>query len=114
MLPALVSMLEFLSGEISMDSDNQETLRQDDATNKILEAIGDLRREIGDLRREMNERFVKVEGELKEMKDLQMSFDVRLDRHEAMLLNMRADMKVLRAEVEAWATDVLDLQRKVA
>lgn len=90
-----------------MDSDSQETLRQDDGTNKILEAIGDLRRE-------MNERFEKIESELQTMKQLQLSFDVRLDRHEAMLLNMRADMKVLRAEVEAWATDVLDLQRKVA
>ena len=104
-----------------MNSDNEETLRPDDATHKILEAIGGLRQEIGDLHREMNERFVKtearltnIEGELKEMKDLQRSFDVRLDRHEAMLLNMRADMKILRAEVEAWALDVLDLQRKVA
>lgn len=90
-----------------MDSDNQETLPQDEAANKILEAITDLRRE-------MNARLTNIEGELKDMKDLQRSFDVRLDRHEAMLLNMRADMKILRAEVEAWALDVLDLQRKVA
>jgi hypothetical protein len=90
-----------------MNSDSQETLRQDDGTNKILEAIGDLRRE-------MNERFEKVESELQTMKQLQLSFDVRLDRHEAMLLNVRADMKVLRAEVEAWAQDVMDLQQKVA
>ena len=90
-----------------MNSDSQETLRQDDGTNKILEAIGDLRRE-------MVERFEKVESELQTMKQLQLSFDVRLDRQEAMLLNVRADVKVLRAEVEAWAEDVADLQRKVA
>ncbi|HLM00736.1 MAG TPA: hypothetical protein VK400_06750 [Pyrinomonadaceae bacterium] len=104
-----------------MNSDSEETLRPDEATNKILEAIGGLHRE-------MNERFVKtearltniearltnIEGELKDMKDLQRSFAMRLDRHEAMLLNMRADMKILRAEVEGWALDVLDLQRKVA
>lgn len=97
-----------------MDSDNQETLRHDDGANKILEAIGDLRREMNERFEKAETRLARIEGEIKEMKDLQLNFDVRLDRQEAMLLNMRADVKVLRAEVESWARDVLDLQRKVA
>ncbi|HEX8734957.1 MAG TPA: hypothetical protein VF721_06535 [Pyrinomonadaceae bacterium] len=76
-----------------MNSDSQETLRQDDGTNKILEAIGDLRREMNERFGKTEVRLTNIEGELREMKDLQMSFGVRLDRHEAMLLNMRADMK---------------------
>lgn len=97
-----------------MNSDSQETLRQDDGTNKILEAIGDLRREMNERFGKTETRLTSIESKLKEMKDLQMSFDVQLDRQEALLLNTRADMKVLRAEVEAWAEDVTDLQQKVA
>ena len=50
-----------------------------------------------------------------------MSFDVRIDRIEALtheVLNVaytaRADVKVLREEVRAWAKDVADLQLKTA
>jgi hypothetical protein len=77
------------SGDTLMESD--ETLRQnEDSTNKILQAIG-----------EMGERFEKVENDLHPMRQLQLSFDVRLDRLEAVVINVRADVKVLRAEVEA-------------
>jgi chromosome segregation ATPase len=97
-----------------MGSDNQETLRQqDDATNRILEAIADLRVEMNERFGKTEARLTNIESELKELKDLQLSFDARLDRYEAMLLNMRADVKVLRAEVEAWAREVLELQGKV-
>ncbi len=111
-------MLESLSEEFFMDS--EETLRKDDeGTNRILEAISglhqevtnlrqDTRQQIADLRREMNERFTKVETEIGEIKQLQFSFDVRLERVQAMAhdaLNighdLKADVKVLRAEVEA-------------
>ncbi|MGI9056221.1 MAG: hypothetical protein ACR2F2_10525 [Pyrinomonadaceae bacterium] len=105
--------------------DSQETLRQDDeATDKILQAIGDLRREvnqqIGDLRREMNERLTKIENEIAEVKQSQFSFDVRLERVQAMAhdaLNighdLKADVKILTAEVRAWSADVFELQQKV-
>lgn len=104
-----------------MDSDTQETLRQDDATNRILEAINALRTETFERLDSVDRRLFKLEKEVGEMKDLQLTFDVRLDRLEGMAhevlqvaYNVRADVKVLRAEVTAWAGDVLDLQRKVA
>jgi proline dehydrogenase len=105
--------------------ESEDTLRKnDDATNKILEAINSLRQEtrqqIGDLRREMNERFTKIETEIEEIKQSQFSFDVRLDRVQAMAhdaLNighdLKADVKILHAEVRAWAADVMDLQQKI-
>jgi hypothetical protein len=106
--------------------ESEETLRKDEATNKILEAIIEMRQDVNaqiiEMRREMNTqinelrqemllRFEKVESELQTMKQLQLSFDVRLDRLEAMNLNIRADVKILRAEVEAWAADVVLLRK---
>jgi len=112
--------------------ESEETLRQtDEETNKILQAIGSLSREIADLReetrqeikdlrREMNERFTKIETDIEEIKQSQFSFDVRLERVQAMAhdaLNighdLKADVKILTAEVRAWAADVVDLQQKV-
>jgi hypothetical protein len=95
-----------------MESD--ETLRQNkESTDKILQAIGDLRRE-------MNERFAKIETVIEEIKQSQFSFDVRLERVQAMAhdaLNighdLKADVKILTAEVRAWAADVADLQQKI-
>ncbi|HEX9961452.1 MAG TPA: hypothetical protein VGB00_11000 [Pyrinomonadaceae bacterium] len=104
-----------------MDSDTQETLRQDDGTNKILEAINALRAETFERLDSIDRRLFKLEKDVGEMKDLQLTFDVRLDRLESMAheslqiaYGVRADVKVLRAEVAAWAEDVTDLQRKVA
>jgi len=117
-----------------MESD--ETLRRDEeSTNKILQAINEFRQEvssqiselrqetrqqIGDLRREMNERFTKVGTEIEEIKQSQFSFDVRLERVQAMAhdaLNighdLKADVKILTAEVRSWAADVAELQQKI-
>lgn len=112
---------------------SDETLKQNEATNQILKAIGDLSREVGDLRREvgdlrreladlrreMNERFAKIEVDIDEIKQSQFSFDVRLDRVQAMAhdaLNighdLKADVKILTAEVRAWAADVTSLQQQ--
>ena len=85
--------------------------------------IGDLRQEtrqqIGDLRREMNERFTRLENELGQAKDNIFSLDVRLERVQAMAhdgLNighdLKADVKILHAEVRAWAQDVLSLEKR--
>ena len=103
---------------------SDETIRQDEATNQILQAIAGLRsevrQEIADLRREMNERFTKIETEIDEIKQSQFSFDVRLDRVQAMAhdaLNighdLKADVKILTAEVRAWAADVAGLQQQI-
>lgn len=116
--------------------ESEETLRQnEESTNKILQAINELshqaqqqiselrqeiRQQIGDLRREMNERFSKIENEIVEIKQTQFSFDVRLERIQAMAhdaLNighdLKADVKILTAEVRAWAADVAELQQKI-
>jgi chromosome segregation ATPase len=138
----IVYMLESAVGYETMASD--ETLRQNEGTNLILQAIaefqgevrreigeirqeirgirqeiGEIRQEIGDLRRQMNERFSKVEAEIEEIKQSQFSFDVRLDRVQAMAhdaLNighdLKADVKVLTAELRAWAADVVGLQQQ--
>lgn len=83
-----------------MESD--DTLqRNEESTKKILQAIGGLRRE-------MNERFAKIENDIEEIKQSQFSFDVRLERVQAMAhdaLNighdLKADVKILTAEVRA-------------
>lgn len=123
--------------------ESEETLRMDDdGTNKILEAINnlrqetqqqisdlrqetrqqiaDLRRDMTDLRRDMNEGFTRIETEIDEVKQLQFTFDVRLERVQAMAhdaLNighdLKADVKILTAEVRAWAADVMSLQVKI-
>lgn len=101
--------------------ESEDTLRKnDEATNKILQAIGDVRQQIGDLRREMNERFAKVEADIEEIKQSQFGFDVRLERVQAMAhdaLNighdLKADVKILTAEVRVWAADVTEIQQKV-
>jgi len=119
-----------------MNTDRQETSLE---KNTILDAINamrqDIRGEIDALRREINERFDKVEArltnvearltnvesEIAEIKVLQFSFDVRLERiegatYESLSIghNLRADVKILRAEVGAWAKDVMRLDQQPA
>ena len=85
-------------------------LRQD-VNQQINDLRQDVNQQINDLRQDMNERLAKIEGDLQIMKHLQLSFDVRFDRLEAVVLNVRADVKILRAEVEAWSKDVNSLQK---
>lgn len=84
---------------------------------------------LGEMRRETNERFDRMEQRLDGMEQhydqkfedirLQMmSFDVRIDRLEAIgheclnvAFNARADVKVFREEVRAWATEVANLSK---
>lgn len=108
----------------------------------ILDAINELKGEIKSVKTEMNEKFdavnkqfdavniqfdninlnfKRVDSQFEEIRLQMMSFDVRIDRLEAMsheLLNIafnnRADVKVLREEVRAWAKDVMKLEQKVA
>lgn len=93
---------------------SEETLKQNDGTNLILGAIADLRRE-------MNERFAKIETEIDEIKQSQFSFDVRLDRVQAMAhdaLNighdLKADVKILSAELRSWAAEVVGIQQNLS
>lgn len=69
----------------------------------------------------INSQFESVNAQFEEVRLQMMSFDVRIDRLEAMsheLLNIafnnRADVKVLREEVRAWSKDVQKLEQKVA
>lgn len=72
---------------------------------------------INGLRQKMNAKFEQVDSRFEEMRLQMMSFDVRIDRIEALThevlnvaYNTRADVKVLREEVRAWAKDVAELQ----
>ena len=112
-----------------MNNDSQETLLE---KNTILDAINSVRQEVNykidTLRQEMNERFDKaelrlttVEHNVEEIKNLQFGFDVRLERiesaaYEALSIGhgWRADVKILRAEVGAWAKSVLRLEKQLA
>lgn len=95
-----------LGAEDSLMESDETLRRNEESTNKILEAISGLRQE-------MNARFEKLESEWQTMKQMQLSFDVRLDRLEAVVINVRADVKVLRAEVEVWSKDAHSLQKNL-
>lgn len=104
-------------------------------TNTILEAIAGMRYEINERFNQIDERFKNIESRLRHLEDevedikkLQFSFDVQLDRlvslnHEAISVaskslsishDLRADVRILRAEVRAWSQDVISLQNKAA
>lgn len=106
----------------TMNNDSQETLLE---KNAILDAISAMRQElksdIGVLRQEMNARLTRLETEVEEIKSAQFGFDVRLERiegaaYESLSIghNLRADVKILRAEVGAWAKDVMRLETQMA
>ncbi|MDQ3132002.1 MAG: hypothetical protein M3Q99_14735 [Acidobacteriota bacterium] len=70
---------------------------------------------------EVNKRFQVMENRLEDMRLEMMSFDVRIDRLQAMshenlniAYGVRADVKVLREEVSAWSKEVIELQLKAA
>ena len=101
-----------------MNVDNQETLLE---KNAILDAINSMRQEINNRFDNIEVRLSRVESEVTEIKELQFSFDVRLERiegaaYESLSIghNLRADVKILRAEVGAWAKDVMRLERQLA
>lgn len=111
-----------------MNSD-QETLPNNE---QILKAILDLRSEMNSkidglqaevtgLRTEVTDLRTEMDARFEDMRLQMSSFDVRIDRIEALtheVLNVaftaRADVKVLREEVRAWAKDIADLQLKAA
>ena len=87
---------------------------------QLFAAIKDLQQQMIEQFNQMNKRFNDVDRRFEDMPLQMLSFDVRLDRMEAasykvleIAINTRADVKVLREEVHAWAKDVVDLQEKV-
>lgn len=119
-----------------MNNESQETILE---KNLILDAINAMRQEVNQkidaMRQETNGRFDRieirlvniearlttVEADIIEIKESQFSFDVRLERiegvaHESLSIghNLRADVKILRAEVGAWAKDVMRLETQLA
>lgn len=103
--------------------------------NNLQLAVNNIQLAISNLQVEMNTRFEQVDSRFEqidsrfeqidrrheEMRLQMMSFDVRIDRIEALThevlnvaYNARADVKVLREEVHSWAKNVHDLQLKVA
>jgi hypothetical protein len=80
---------------------------------------------LNDLQQEMNTNLVSLQQEMnakfEDMRLQMMSFDVRLDRMQALVYealtvghNTRADVRVLREEVTGWSKEIKDLHLKAA
>ncbi|HEX8736889.1 MAG TPA: hypothetical protein VF721_16265 [Pyrinomonadaceae bacterium] len=100
----------------------EETLPNNE---QLLKAIKEMHLEMNtnfnDFRAEMNAKFAHVDERFEDMRLQMMSFDVRLDRMQALvyesltvLHNTRADVRVLREEVTGWSKEIKDLQLKAA
>ena len=107
-----------------MNSD-EETLPNNEQILKAILGMRDeiqgLGTEVNGLRTEVNGLRTEMDARFEDMRLQMMSFDVRIDRIEALtheVLNVafsaRADVKVLREEVRSWAKDVAELQLKAA
>jgi hypothetical protein len=84
----------------------------------ILEAINRVSERVGNLENKVNQMEVRIERRFEDMRLQLMSFDVRIDRIESMgyealsvAYGVRAYVKVLREEVNAWMKDVQFLQK---
>lgn len=113
-----------------MDSENTQETSPNLKT--ILDAINGLEQRvnqsINDLEQRMNERFNNVEARLtliendvRQVKEMQFVFENEFDRLQAIIhqsLNLahenRADVRIMRKEIAAWAQDVRNLQRQPA
>lgn len=101
----------------------------------VLDAINGLQQEINNLRQEMNERFnsveqrltnveqrlTNVENDVREIKEMQFVFENEFDRLQASAYKSlqlshenRADVRIMRKEIEAWSADVRNLAKQVA
>jgi len=121
------------------NADSQDTLPN---LETILKAINGLRQEVNDsinglrqelndsingLRQEINERFDKVEvrltvveGDVQQIKEMMFVFENEFDRLLALSYKSlelshenRADVRIMRKEITAWANDVLALERRI-
>jgi hypothetical protein len=107
-----------------MSEESKDTL----IDNKtILEAIKALSAKVDSVQTDLNKKFddvnkriYNVELTIVEIKNSQFSMDVRLERvegsvfeHLSIAHNLRADVKVLRAEVMAWAKDITNLEKQL-
>ncbi len=94
----------------------QDTLPNNE---QLLNAINALFSEMQNIRMEMQNMRAEMDARFEDNRLQMMSFDVRIDRIQALtheVLNVsyaaRADVKVLREEVSAWAKDVAELQTR--
>ena len=78
--------------------------------------INEVRQEIKEVRQEIG----RIEKDVEEIKNLQFSFDVQLERIESAAYkplsighDLRADVKILHAEVSAWTKDVMRLEKQL-
>ncbi|MGI8638569.1 MAG: hypothetical protein ACR2MG_01235 [Pyrinomonadaceae bacterium] len=105
--------------------ENQDTLPN---LETILNAINGLRQEMNmrfdkvEMRlTNVESRLTNVENDVRQIKDMQFVFENEFDRllalsHKALQLSHenRADVRIMRKEIEAWSADVMNLERKVA
>ncbi len=104
--------------------DNRNLLEAINLLTKEFSSFRDeMRQEVSELRQEVNainKRLNNLELNVEEIKNSQFSVDVRLEREEGSVFknlsiahNLRADVKVLGAEVIAWAKDVSRLEKQI-
>lgn len=118
-----------------MENSEKDTLPN---LQTVLDAVNGSRQEVNEqiagLRQEMNERFnsveqrlanveqrlTNVENDVREIKEMQFVFENEFDRLQASAYKSlqlshenRADVRIMRKEIEAWSADVRNLERKV-
>lgn len=69
----------------------------------------------------VEQRLTNVENDVREIKEMQFVFENEFDRllalsHKSLELSHenRADVRIMRKEIEAWSADVRNLERRVA
>lgn len=87
----------------------------------ILDAVNSLRQEVNEQFRSVEQRLTNLENDVRQVKELQFIFENEFDRltalaHKSLELSHenRADVRIMRKEIEAWSEDVKNLAKQIA
>lgn len=108
-----------------MENSEKDTLPN---LQTVLDAINGLRSEMNERFNSVEQRlvtveqrFTNVENDVREIKEMQFVFENEFDRltalaHKSLQLSHenRADVRIMRKEIEAWSADVKNLEKQVA
>ncbi len=101
-----------------MENSEKDTLPN---LQTVLDAINGLRQEMNDRFSGVEQRLTNVETDVSEIKQMQFVFENEFDRLQASAYKSlqlshenRADVRIMRKEIEAWSADVRNLIRQTA